>query len=178
MADKIPLILFANATIKIPMNFYLIYISDATYLMDSGELDDILAAASTNNPRRNVTGMLLYIEGLFTVGGKKKLAKDIKGKFIQLLEGNEEDVRNAFEVIEQDTRHRNLIIMKEGTGSQRYFKDWSMGFRHYQVNAEGELESCTNLRHDFLDQPLTDDEESPYHFLKSFYQMSKSKRVI
>jgi len=160
------------------MIYYLIYISEATCLMDAAELNDILSNASVNNPEKDITGMLLYIEGAFTVTGQKHLHQAVKGKFIQLLEGSEQGVKDTFKMIKLDERHCNIIIMKEGLVAQRYFGDWSMGFNRYQVNDEGELENYSDVKHDFLNQPMSSEDKGPHLFLKSFYQMARSRAIL
>lgn len=92
-------------------NFVLIYASRAIRLMDNKTLDTILAASRKNNPRNELTGMLLYG----------------RGHFIQLLEGPEEKVRETYERISSDTRHSDVAILFEGKVSERLFPNWSMG---------------------------------------------------
>ena len=97
---------------------YLIYISAAKKLMDEPELLEILEVSRKNNQAKNITGMLIYGEGTF----------------IQVIEGNEEDLENLYNKIERDPRHKNLIKLTDGALGKRNFADWSMGFK--SVNAE------------------------------------------
>lgn len=92
--------------------YYLVYISTAVSLMTDVELKEILTVSRRNNEKAGVTGMLLYCEGTF----------------IQLLEGDEENVHEIYSSIQQDTRHKNLIKLVVGEDETRNFADWSMGF--------------------------------------------------
>jgi hypothetical protein len=100
---------------------YLVYISTAYKLLTQDELLDILAVSRKNNERRNLTGMLLYGEGTF----------------IQVLEGDIDQLNETYAVIKADPRHKNILKMTEGEITQRNFPEWLMGFK--SVNAR-ELE--------------------------------------
>ena len=65
------------------------------------------------NKSLDVTGMLLFFDN----------------KFLQLLEGDEENVKIIYKSICADTRHKNLLILMEGRVEQRLFQAWSMSFR-------------------------------------------------
>jgi len=92
--------------------YYLIYISTAIKLMSEKELSDILIKSQINNLKNNITGMLLYAQGTF----------------IQVLEGEEEQVNNTYKVITGDKRHKNLIELISGPLDDRVFPEWTMGF--------------------------------------------------
>jgi Sensors of blue-light using FAD len=94
------------------MIFHLIYISSATRLFTDADLSDILSKSQLNNKKCDVTGLLLYHEG----------------NILQLLEGDEETVRNLYFKIEQDSRHTNLSTLITGTADKRNFPEWFMGF--------------------------------------------------
>lgn len=83
--------------------------SIAAYL---SEVDSILATARRRNPASNVTGAMLFNEDWF----------------VQLLEGEEADVRSTFDRIASDPRHEDVELLVDGTVPGRQFPDWSMGF--------------------------------------------------
>lgn len=93
--------------------YNLLYTSNSTVQVNSGMLDTILLTARENNNREGITGMLLYSQG----------------SFVQLLEGDEENVKKTFYKISCDTRHNNIEVVMETTASDRYFPDWQMGFK-------------------------------------------------
>lgn len=92
--------------------YYLVYISTAVKLLDDEDLRAILIASRKKNTVRNISGLLLYSEGVF----------------IQLLEGDKMEVELAYKGIELDRRHKNLIILATGEYEKRMFPNWSMGY--------------------------------------------------
>ena len=112
--------------------FHLVYVSSAVIRFQESELTDLLHVARENNKLHRVTGMLLYIDG----------------NFIQALEGEKADVKAIYAKIEQDQRHRGLVVLLEGELAQRNFPNWSMGFRNIG-REEGKSRPGFS---DFLDQ--------------------------
>lgn len=94
--------------------FTLVYVSSATELFSTEDLVALLETSRRNNARDGVTGMLLYKSG----------------NFMQVLEGEEEKVREIHERIRRDPRHRGLITLLEQRCDIRQFGAWSMGFRN------------------------------------------------
>ena len=97
---------------KVMALFQLIYMS--TLATDEPDiLHGILDSSVRNNPRKNITGMMLYSEG----------------SVLQVLEGEKDDVLELFRVIERDVRHSGIYLLIESEISTRNFSSWSMGFR-------------------------------------------------
>ncbi len=95
---------------------YLIYTSYSKSLLTLDELGTLWEQAKRNNLKNNISGLLLYQEGIF----------------MQMLEGNKTDISLLYEKIQQDSRHiceQKPII---GQIQQRFFPDWSMGFKHVE----------------------------------------------
>lgn len=92
---------------------YLVYASAAAPNFDKSELGRILASSRRNNNAADLTGMLLFAEG----------------SFMQALEGPAPAVRETFERISRDPRHRSVQILYEGKTDARQFPDWRMGYR-------------------------------------------------
>jgi hypothetical protein len=90
----------------------LVYISNAKTLLHDDELLEILNEARRYNEKYHITGVLLYSEGTF----------------IQVLEGKDEDVDFVFQKIEQDTRHKNVLVLMDEPLPERNFPGWAMGF--------------------------------------------------
>ena len=88
----------------------LVYISTAT---GSPAVTSILAVSRRNNARDQVTG-LLYADGV---------------RFLQALEGPGAMVEAAFARIQQDARHRALVVLSRRSVEQREFGDWVMAHR-------------------------------------------------
>ncbi|MBC7913060.1 MAG: BLUF domain-containing protein [Pyrinomonadaceae bacterium] len=93
--------------------YFLIYRSVASTNMTEEALKLLLAQSRERNKTLDITGMLVFFDG----------------KFLQLLEGDEKDVKQLYADICRDSRHKQLITLKEGPANQRQFPGWSMSFR-------------------------------------------------
>lgn len=91
----------------------LVYVSYATVPFSDADLDALLAKSRENNTRDGISGMLLYRDG----------------DFLQVLEGPEDKVREAYARIARDNRHGRIMMLDESTVDERAFANWSMGFR-------------------------------------------------
>jgi len=89
------------------------YVSAATTYMTDADVAAILVQARANNVAHGLTGALMYH----------------RGRFIQILEGPEEQVMARFAVISADERHRGIHVVSEEPITQRQFPEWTMGFR-------------------------------------------------
>ena len=93
------------------MNMHqLIYISQSERYFSKTELHTLVEKAKLKNRQLAITGLLLYVDG----------------EFVQLLEGEKHDVKLLMNDILQDSRHHTIKIIKEGTISERQFKQWNM----------------------------------------------------
>ncbi len=89
----------------------LLYVSNTSRDVAPAELDAILSVSRINNVARDVTGLLLYIDG----------------GYLQVLEGEERTVRELYARIAADRRHWEARLMLDRE-SPRAFTGWSMGF--------------------------------------------------
>lgn len=116
------------------MSLYsIIYLSAAEHTVTDDDLIDILQVARENNKQLDVTGMLLYRNGYF----------------IQVLEGEEQHVKELYAAIAQDERHHHVMTLHEGPLAAREFQNWEMGFNNLDTADPAALEGYT----DFLDDP-------------------------
>lgn len=123
------------------MLYELVYHSTASPTLSELGLVHILRKASHRNPQRGITGCLLYIDR----------------EFLQIIEGEKEEVLSLFEGIRKDLRHRNPTVLMQGAIEQRSFPVWSMAF---QAPSNEELEDwqkaldLPSFQHllDFLDK--------------------------
>ncbi len=95
--------------------------------MSPEELHDILEVARRNNRDCGVTGVLLYCDG----------------NFLQLLEGQEEDVLSVFDRIGHDSRHDGICRIMACNLPGRWTADWSMAFSHCE--SSNDLDEVVNL---------------------------------
>ena len=76
------------------------------------DIGDIITTSKTNNPKHGITGILLYH----------------KGRFVQVIEGEEEDLRALMQKIEKDDRHKDLKYLVDESITERGFDQWNMDF--------------------------------------------------
>jgi len=91
---------------------YIVYMSTAIKAFSDIELKELLTQSQKNNTRDNITGMLLYGQG----------------SFVQVIEGDDEKIKETYQRILNDDRHKGIIELAQGTLEKRNFPDWSMGF--------------------------------------------------
>lgn len=92
--------------------YFLIYSSYARFDFSHEDLKALLFQSREKNKYSGVSGMLLFLQG----------------KFIQFLEGEETAVRSLYTKINQDKRHKSIVLLKEGTSEARLFSSWLMAF--------------------------------------------------
>jgi hypothetical protein len=93
---------------------HLVYVSTASEPMGEEDLAALLEQSRARNERNGITGMLLYKNG----------------RFIQLLEGQEESVLKVFDSIRRDERHHDVELLWLRYALYREFPDWTMGFQN------------------------------------------------
>ena len=114
--------------------YHLVYQSQALVPFEAAELTALLLQSRAYNRQVHVTGLLLH-------------APD--GRFLQVLEGEDVDVRQLYyQHILSDPRHHHCQVLGEGSCAERSFADWNMGFR---VAQEEELHAL--LPHGSLNSP-------------------------
>ena len=92
--------------------FQLIYASQKSDKFSAKDTENILLCSRRNNQLVGITGFII----------------ELPDAFVQVLEGEENDVRDLFERICQDTRHENIRVFITRTADEREFGVWSMGF--------------------------------------------------
>lgn len=116
------------------MLFHLVYVSAATRLFEKNELVALMNSSAEKNARAGITGLLLYKEG----------------NIIQVLEGEEAQVRETFTRIERDPRHRRVQVLLQEPIAGRSFPQWAMSFRDLR---SPEVRSLPAF-HEFLNTPF------------------------
>jgi Sensors of blue-light using FAD len=118
----------------------LLYISNTSAEFPEDALDDILAAARRNNAARDVTGMLLYLDGAF----------------LQVLEGPSEGVEKIYARIRRDERHWGAETLLDSPKAPRAFANWSMGFRKLKPG-EADTDQAFRITREAMAERWTDD---------------------
>ncbi|CAN5569380.1 hypothetical protein BH11PSE7_BH11PSE7_25460 [soil metagenome] len=94
------------------MIFQIIYSSEASMPMQTGDLDELLDRARRSNAASGITGALVYAEGVF----------------LQILEGGEAQVQDLMAKIRRDVRHESVIVLRESEVSSATFGNWKMAY--------------------------------------------------
>lgn len=80
---------------------------------DYSDITDILETARKHNAKAEITGMLSF-------DGKR---------FIQIIEGEADEIEALFERIADDPRHKQVELLHTGAIEARAFSDWKMAFK-------------------------------------------------
>jgi hypothetical protein len=76
------------------------------------DLEEILVDARTGNEARNVTGALVYVDGVF----------------LQVLEGEKDTLLALMASITRDSRHSSVKVFHEAEIDARTFGSWRMAY--------------------------------------------------
>ena len=114
------------------MPFRLIYSSEAAPGLAAAELEVMLAESRVRNRAHGITGVLVFVEGAF----------------LQILEGEKDDVLDLMQRIERDSRHRGIKVFYEEDVEGRAFTSWSMAYLSpsaEEVAKWAELDDATTI---------------------------------
>ena len=106
--------------------------------MNEEHLVSLLKPSRERNQRQDVTGMLLFKDGLF----------------LQVLEGAEKDVDAIYRSICLDERNSGHYLIERKAMEKRNFPDWRMGFENISNRNLSELEGFSAI----LDKALAPEE--------------------
>lgn len=127
----------------------IVYSSSAAHPYDDEDLGALLALCRDNNARHELTGMLLYRNG----------------RFLQVLEGPEDQLRRRMSIIAADPEHTDVRVLLQETIDERQFPDWTMG---YEPASESLDEDVPGYRSTFSD---LEREQDPTHSLQALKEL-------
>lgn len=107
----------------------IIYVSTAAIGFDSDALTALTLHANSKNDKNDITGMLVYNGELF----------------MQLLEGEEQNVSDILDIIAKDKRHTNVTIIRKEDIVARECPDWSMRAFTMKLHGDGATEVFKSL---------------------------------
>lgn len=97
------------------------YISRLNSPLSENEVKQIGIISSRNNKKQDITGVLIYIRGLF----------------FQIIEGDDAKIDWLYEKIGRDKRHTDILCLKtEYQVEERLFPSWSMNVINLDNNAD------------------------------------------
>ena len=88
------------------------YVSEAVLAPENlkQEIEAIVAAARTKNSELGITGVLFFENQ----------------HFFQTIEGEEQHLRDLYQAIEKDARHKEIKVLIDRPIEKRAFPDWDM----------------------------------------------------
>ncbi len=123
---------------------FIAYVSDAQSDVTQlpTDLKAIEAKAKMMNPEFGITGVLFYNDG----------------NFLQVIEGDEADLRRLMKNIEGDSRHSNVQVLVDTPIKARGFGDWNMDCFNLSTNKTIERDTYVKLAREYKDHllPLAD----------------------
>ena len=110
------------------MRFAISYLSTANRDINQDEVAELLDLTEVRNNTAGVNGLLIYSDG----------------NFFEVIEGEETKIKELFENIKEDPRHRNIMIVFEKKIDKPLFEDKEANFisentKHRQMEVENFL---------------------------------------
>ncbi|TFF36593.1 BLUF domain-containing protein [Mucilaginibacter psychrotolerans] len=107
-----------------------------------------------------MTGLLVFVEGVHN--------GSVIARFMQVLEGPEDEVKTTYEKITKDKRHHNVCTLAAGSIAKRSFEGWGMKFEKINLNAHPALFDFFTLDQHLLQGTVFSNCDAALNFLKSF----------
>jgi len=141
-------------------NLYkLVYTSSRRPDCGEAEIARILAACRVNNPKRNITGILLHS----------------KHRFLQYLEGDKDEIMRLFSYVKKDERHGGVNLRYYSPIKERIFPSWQMGYKDLNQNSVV-FQTAINQKDQAIFKKLIEDEDQNevegVRVLKIFFEMA------
>jgi hypothetical protein len=143
--------------------YTLVYLSTSSNLNNEAQLENILKKSRHNNSLLNITGMLLYAQGIF----------------VQVLEGDKSNVEYIYNKIMRDRRNFGAIRILDTYVEKRSFKTWAMGFK--AIPKEGLSQHLLNnnaISDEKLIEYIKTGGSKVLLLLQSFYQVNFEDNVV
>lgn len=96
-------------------------------------LEEIVNVAKVENAKRQITGVLFYLNGVF----------------LQIIEGEEALLRQLMSNIEKDKRHSNIEYLIDTKVEQRGFQKWNMDSFHLDSKQKISRDTIKDLTEGF-----------------------------
>ena len=111
------------------------YISDHAGTLDSADENctAIVRTSKAENPKHGITGVLFFT----------------RNKFLQVIEGEEAELRQLMRNIEADTRHRNVEYLVDTPAERRGFQQWNMDFFKLGPHQKFDAQTMKDLSRSF-----------------------------
>lgn len=104
--------------------FHLVYVSKAADDLSYSDIRNILDVSRLHNAEVGITGVLILRDGYF----------------LQVLEGDEAQIKSLVSRIAEDDRNYSLRFIIEDRSEKRLFSEWSMAFLDGDIEANSTQE--------------------------------------
>ena len=139
--------------------YQIIYMSAAKSSMNEVALNNLLISTRNWNSQRKITGILLHIDG----------------DFMQIIEGEEVDVKQLFEKIKLDKRHSGIIQITGKEIQKRQFPEWSMAFKSNKYNELNLIQELEDFKNEKI---LNSDEKKTISLIRNFIENHKNSIIL
>jgi hypothetical protein len=136
----------------------IVYSSTSAHPFKDEELNALLALSRENNARARLTGVLLYRSG----------------RFLQVIEGPADILRERMSIIAADPRHLDVHILLQETIDERQFPDWTMA---YEPASDVAAEDIPGYRSTFSDIEAGDDPQESLAALRELIRWFQDRAV-
>jgi len=143
------------------MLYHIIYFSKAVRQMNEDDLVQLLKESKDWNDPHQLTGMLVYLQG--------GLLSKNEGRFMQIIEGDKNEIDYIFEKIKKDSRHQQVTVLHYEPINERDFENWLMGFETVNAKPNEKVRGFFELDDSFLKSDEFVKSNMSLNFLKSFY---------
>jgi hypothetical protein len=135
-------------TANFSMLHQLIYRSRATSPATEEEISTILAQSEKNNGPLGISGCLIYYNE----------------RYIQFLEGKEDNLEKLYDRIKTDKRHYNVTTLGRFKAEERVFSNWKMAFIQ-KDKVENFIETEALLNEKIKEFPFLAESDNPASIL-------------
>lgn len=131
----------------------LVYVSTAVEPFSKRDLEELVAGSRARNEVHGITGCLLHR----------------RGNFLQLVEGQKDDVASLYERLFEDRRHRCMTRLLEGTTEARCFAGVPLGYHDLDTASAPGFPGLAEFRgHSLSEEEFEEDPGRAYKLLMVF----------
>ncbi|MEY4541745.1 MAG: hypothetical protein RLZZ306_3502 [Bacteroidota bacterium] len=70
-------------------------------------------------------------------------------QFIQIIEGEKQEIKQLCANIEKDIRHEKIVLLKENEKEKRFFENWSMAYKELTISDMDNIDKVLMI-HNFI----------------------------
>lgn len=131
----------------------LVYVSTAVEPFSKRDLEELVAGSRARNEAHGITGCLLHR----------------RGNFLQLVEGQKDDVASLYERLFEDRRHRCMTRLLEGAAEARCFGGAPLCYHDLDMASGLDFPGLAEFRgHSLSEEEFDEDPGRAYKLLMVF----------